>query len=349
MSQPFGTKGENGSVRININIMRCRCWLAVCLLLGLQAPLVEAAKIFRCVDDKGHVTFQQTPCASSMAGEGAGKLEPSGEGRHFLWRLTSGEATVYLLGSVHFGTDRMYPLPPVIDAAFAKADALVVEVNTVALDPVATARLVAQMGNYQDGSSLREVLGDADWQKLRQAAAAVGIPFQVLVRQKPWFAAMSLAVAALQRSGFDSRWGIDAHFLARASAEGRPVMELETMEEQLRLFDELSLEVQRAMLRQSLYELEHSGEFFGAMLDAWQRGDAAALETLLKAGFEDTAAGREMYEVFLTRRNVRMAQKIERLLAARRTYFVIVGAAHLLGEESILDLLARRGYRADRF
>ncbi len=334
---------------MRINIMRCRCWLVVCLLWGLQAPSVEAAKIFRCVDDKGHVTFQQTPCTASVGGEGAGKLEPPGKGRHFLWRLTSGEATVYLLGSVHFGTDRMYPLPPVIDAAFAKADALVVEVNTAALDPVATARLVASLGNYQDGSSLREALSDLDWQKLREAAAAVGIPFEMLVRQKPWFAAMTLAVAALQKSGFDSRWGIDSHFLARASAEGRPVMELETLEEQLRLFDDLSFEVQRALLRQSLYELEHSGEFFGAMLDAWQRGDAAALQALLKAGFEDTAAGREMYEVFLTRRNVRMAEKIERLLAQRRTYFVIVGAAHLLGEKSILSLLTRRGYRADRF
>ncbi len=324
--------------------MRFKILFIICLLLGLSASPAMAAKIYRCVDARDHVTFQQTPCPEPEADTTTSHQD----GRHLLWRLAAAESTVYLLGSIHFGEAGMYPLPAGIEAAFASADVLVVEVNTAALDPARTARLVAFLGTYQDGGNLRQAVDGATWQKLQQAAEAMGLPVKMLARQKPWFAAMTLAMAALQKSGYDSRWGIDTHFLQRATAEGMPIMELETLEEQLRLFDDLPAAVQQAMLLQSLHELERSAKYFGTMLKAWQRGDATALERLIKSGFEDTAEGRQMYEVFLTRRNIKMTDKIEQLLSGRRTYFVIVGAAHLVGEEGIVSLLAQRGYQASQ-
>ncbi|MFQ5487803.1 MAG: TraB/GumN family protein [Gammaproteobacteria bacterium] len=321
--------------------MKPRILLIVCLLALLAGP-APAATVYRCIDGKGHVSFQQLPCNGLAVSSPPATADA---GHHMLWRLDGGSTTVYLLGSIHFGNADMYPLPAVISDAYAVADALVVEVNMAALDPTETAALISELGTYRDGGNLKEMLDAATWDRLEQVAHRLGIPSRILALQKPWFAAMTLAVVALQKSGYDERWGIDKHFMEQAAGSGKPILELETLMEQLGMMDRLSPRVQQAMLLQSLHEVERSGDYFGAMVAAWQQGDVAALEQLVAEGFSESPAGRRMYEVFLTQRNSRMADKIEALLGERRTYFVVVGAAHLVGQEGLVHLLQARGHR----
>ncbi len=271
------------------------------------------------------------------------------ERHHMLWRLEGEDATIYLLGSIHFGSADMYPLPAVVRDAYTAADALVVEVNMAALDPNETAALIASLGTYRDGGSLKDTLDAASWDRLERVAGRLGIPSPLLAMQKPWFAAMTLAVVALQKSGYDERWGIDNHFMEQAAGSGKPILELETLRGQLGMMDHLSPRVQQAMLLQSLHELERSGDYFAAMVAAWQGGDTAALERLVAEGFEDSPEGRRLYEVFLTQRNTLMADKIEALLGERLTYFVVVGAAHLVGQKGLVHLLQARGHRLRQF
>ncbi len=319
------------------------------LLLFALAGQALAAQIYRCRDEGGGVLFQQTPCGGLAVEQGTASAAPAGvRGRHMLWRLREKGASLYLLGSIHFGTGQMYPLPAVMEEAFAAADALVVEVDMTALDPQEAARRMAAAGLYQDGHSLKQALDAASWKRLADVAGRLGIPVELLAMQKPWFAAMNLAVAAIQASGYDSRWGVDNHFMEAAAAEGKAIIELESFDQQLALLDGLSPAAQRAMLLESLYELEQGADYFSALLGAWRRGDAPALARLVEAGFEDTPEGRALYEAFLTRRNRRMADRLEKLLAKGGRYFVVVGAAHLVGQEGLVQSLQARGHHLEQ-
>ena len=323
-------------------------WTTLLLLSLIMPGQVPAAKVYRCHDEAGGTLFQQIPCGGLVPEEDDAATRSHQRERHILWRLREKGVTLYLLGSIHFGNTRLYPLPPVMEEAFVAADALVVEVDTTALDPREAAGRMAAAGLYGEGGSLRRIVDDAAWRRLSRVAGRLGIPQELLAMQKPWFAAMNLAVAAIQASGYDSRWGVDRHFMEAAAAEGKSIIELEGLSTQLALMDGLPAAAQRAMLMESLREAEDGGDYFSELMDAWRRGDPAELARLVEAGFEGTPEGRVLYETFLARRNRAMADRLEQLMAKGGRYFVVVGAAHLVGPAGLVRQLRARGHRLEQ-
>ncbi len=265
-------------------------------------------------------------------------LAPAAPAQSLLWKATSPRGTVYLLGAIHLMRPEAYPLPDAIEKAYAETDALVLEMDLAQAQSEA-GRVMAR-GLYADGSGLCDHVADTTCALVEQQAGAALAP--AIGRMKPWLAGMTLSVAALQQAGYRPELGLDAHFHARALADGRPRFGLETMDEQIGFLDGLAPAEQEQMLYLSLREAARTVAQVDTLAALWQRGDADALLGLAGADLEALPQFRER---LLAGRNRAWVPQIEALVAEGRTPFVVVGALHLLGSDGVLALLERRGYR----
>ncbi|MDH4063845.1 MAG: TraB/GumN family protein [Acidobacteriota bacterium] len=271
-----------------------------------------------------------------MAGM-AGAQEPA---KHFLWKVTASTgAEAYLLGSVHVLTPAFYPLDPSIDRAFASSKVLVEEVDLDEMTNPATMMGLVAKAMLPDGQTLDQVVAKDTFEAVRARAESHGVPLMLLQRMKPWMAAVTLTTAVLTRAGFDSSLGIDKHFFDRAKAADMPRRALETVTYQFDRLDGLGATMQEASLKAMLADIEVQAGNIEVMAGAWKRGDAATLERLLHEGFTDAP---ELAERLLYERNRNWVPHVERCLNEDARCFVVVGAAHLVGPGSLVELLRER-------
>ena len=315
------------------------------LLLGLLFIAPVQAAVFKCADDAGMVRFQDRPCATAELVNVDSELDK--KAKHFLWQASAGKGTLFLLGSIHFGTSQMYPLPMVMTSSFNKSDTLVVEADIGNVDQIQLAQLLASKAMYPDGLNLRQHLSAETWQKLEQVAQSMGISVELLNMQKPWFVSMTLTALALKQLGFSEDKGIDAHFLSLAKGK-KKVVELEGIAWQLSLFDQLTSAEQVMMLEESLRELDEGKAFFDKMLRFWSAGDAAGIQSMFDEGLMAEDSGERLNQLVMLDRNKSMAEKLHALAEKGGQYFVVVGAGHLSGAEGIVARLKQRGYQINQ-
>ncbi len=335
--------------------------LAAGLVLLFVLP-ASAAKAYRC-DGPDGVRFQDRPCAGAYRSEAppATILEPpprpdtgpvaaaTGESRAFFWSAEKASgARFHLLGSIHFGLPDFYPLPDPVVAAFDGADALVVELDILAADPLVTARTFARNGLYDDGTTLEEQLPAETWRRLVRLTAPLGLAEPMLQPQRPWLVAMTLGSLSIKQAGLSEQLGIDLHFLQRARRQGKPVIELEGLERQATLLASLSPRAQIAMLEDSLRILEQGPDYYQRMVEIWRRGDPQALERLMRESLSGGEGSAELDRAIIIERNHAMMEKLRELADKGGDYFVVVGAAHLVGPSGLVNLLRRAGYRLQR-
>ena len=256
-----------------------------------------------------------------------------------MWQVDGKTNSVYLLGSIHLLREQDHPLPSVVDRAYDDAEVIVMELDMDDMDPAYTQMAFNRAGGLTDGTTLRDLMGDAAYARAEDAAAAVDIPLDMLAQSEPWLAAMTVEIMLLYRIGFNPMLGVEMTMTTRAVNDGKPIEGLETVDEQLAFLDGLPLEVQSEMLIQTLAEGAALGESIDALIDAWRHGDMATLESGLLDAIEEQS---ELHEVLISNRNRRWAEAIAGWLGDDRDYLVIVGALHLVGDEGVPALLAKR-------
>lgn len=260
---------------------------------------------------------------------------------HSLWSLQGKTNTVYLLGSVHF-LNESEKLPAVVDEAYQDADVLVMEIDMDDLDPVETQQVTLELGMLPAGQSLEQQLGKPTYAKLSARAQEVGIDPMLLNRFQPWFAAMTLVQLQLVKMGLAATSGVEQRFTARAVADKKPIHGLETLREQLGMLAGLPERQQREFLLYSIDDADRMADEIDELLSAWRRGDSKALAALLAEGFEQYP---DLYRPLTTDRNRRWLGQVEALLDDRENYLVIVGTLHLVGKDSLIDLLESKGHK----
>jgi len=265
---------------------------------------------------------------------------PAHAGNLPLWELEGTEGHVLLMGSVHFLRSTDYPLPPQLDAAYAAADTLIMEIDMDDLDPMTAQAVLASIGTNENGASLQDTLGESDYAEAAQLAEELGIPLGLFEAFKPWFAALSITQLRMIQLGFDPAWGIETRMTANAQAEGKTVLGLETLEEQLSFMDNLDAETQRLFLLQSLEDATEVQEEVQSIVAAWRSGDTDALEQLLIEGLQETPL---LFDSLLTQRNQNWVPQIIELSEQPGNHLVIVGAMHLVGDNSVLNMLEDQG------
>jgi len=278
----------------------------------------------------------------ALVAAGAALLPAQAPARHFLWTVRGeGPTVAYLLGSLHVLTPEYYPLAEPIERAFEASGTLVEEIDLAEMDAPATLMAAMSRAVFLDGRTLNQVVSADLYSRIEQRSGPAGLPPHVLNRMKPWMAAVSLMAPALEQAGFDPSMGVDRHFYARARALGMPIEALETVAYQIDKFDALPLPVQVQMLEAVLDDVDTQITQVQVIADAWARGDLGAMEQLLLDGFRDAPA---LAEPLLLERNRQWIPKVEACLARPRPCFIVVGAAHLVGPDSVVALLSEKGY-----
>lgn len=321
--------------------------LLTVLLFAWLVPGAEGA-VYRCPGPQGHPLFQDHPCTGTAAPAAAPAPAATG-GKHFLWRVEGKQGSAWLLGSLHFGTPALYPLPAPVTAAYEGSSALVVEADILSGKGQSALLEVAQQGSYLDGTTLRDHLQPATWNALERFTRRHQLPTELIALQRPWLAALTVLGVALRGAGFDETLGIDRHFLQQARGR-KPILELESVGGQMQLFADFSEAEQEEMLRQSLAEGDEGTDYFRRLISAWRQGDTLTVERLVREDFtDDGALGEAMKERLFTARNISMSDSIQALLEkGGGPYFVVIGAGHLVGEDSVVARLRQRGYTVTR-
>ena len=263
-----------------------------------------------------------------------------------MWRVTKDTTTIaWLVGSVHVLTKDAYPLPAIYERAFAESHTLVEEVDLGAASDPALVLPIAAQAMLTDGRTLSTLLDRETAALVAAKATAAGLPMLAVERMKPWLAAMTLAVPALQRAGYDPSLGLDRHFYDRAQAIVRPVRGLETAASQIAALDALPMPVQIDMLKAVLSDIETQVSGVAEIVRAWRAGDVAALERLLLDEFRESP---DVYQRVLVDRNRAWVPQIAACASEAAPCLVVVGGAHLVGTDSVVAMLTTAGFRVEQ-
>lgn len=259
-----------------------------------------------------------------------------------LWQVADEDTTIYLFGTVHaLPKDNAGWFDGRIERAFGASDELVTEVD---IGNVAdSGKSLQAAGMLPEGQSLRGMMTPENRMEYEAALVSLGLPVEALDRLEPWFAAMTLSLLPLLRQGYDTQSGVELSLGSKAG-DTKKRAALETIEQQIALFDGLPVEAQLAFLDQTVEAVPEAKPTLDAMVAEWIEGDAVALANLLNAEMTDPA----LYARLLTQRNANWAGWIEQRLEQPGTVFIAVGAGHLAGKGSVQEQLRKRGLKVTR-
>ncbi len=283
--------------------------------------------------------------ACGQAGPGP-EVKPATPAQPGLWSVADEDTTIYLFGTIHM-------LPPgtswrsaEVDQAMARSQALYLEADVVS-DPAGQAAMVQRLGLLPAGERLSNKLSAEQVSQLRIAASRMGVTMETLEQTQPWYAAVLITNAAIRAAGYSTDGGVEAGLRDDARNAGKEMRYLETMESQISALAGLSPETQSAYLSFTIADLDQAAASLGQMVSAWRTGDADGLARVLIE--DDMARLPQLKEVLLDRRNADWARQLAALLSKEPgEFFVAVGAAHLVGPDSVQEHLKTLGIENTR-
>jgi len=259
------------------------------------------------------------------------------------WVLESEQAKVYLLGSIHVMRPDMYPLPAPVESAFVESDLTVFEVDMRDSKGIAADRLMQERGFFAGHETIYTQLSEGTLSLLQDYLQANNIDIGQFERVRPWMLSVNIGLIELRKLGFDSARGIDLYYQQKARRDGKPVLALETFEEQIELLSGDSPRVQEIGLKLALQYRDEAPEFIDLLINAWATGDAEAMYEASASDYERHPELAAQFERLLDKRNEKMAVQIGRYLAETdKTYFVVIGALHMGGHKGLLKLLGEK-------
>jgi len=185
-------------------------------------------------------------------------------------------------------------------------------------------------------------------ERLERLLPRFGLAPEAVWRLKPWAVANNLVVLEAIRLGFSPAMSTEAQLFALARERGQPLVEIESVDKQLALFDAAPAELQIAYLEQAIASAENgTGENeIRGLLGAWRRADEASMRKRLETmRASDNAGERWIVDQVIDGRHDAMLAAIERFAASGRLHVVAVGSLHFFGQNGLLDRLRARGYR----
>jgi uncharacterized protein YbaP (TraB family) len=241
----------------------------------------------------------------------------------------------------------MLAFPPAIDEAYARSDELVLEVSLEELESAGTARAAGRYGLIDPPETLRDRVSAETLNAFARYLDQRGDSLSPYLQFEPWALSLQIVAREAARAGLDPRHGVDRHFAHRA--EGRkPIVGLETAVSQLEILSRLPRETQESLLLDTLLHTRDVRHGTEALIDAWARGDDAALEGIFYRPMHETPELSVYFEQLIFGRNENMTQRLASLARDGRLRFVVVGAGHMVGERGIPSLLRDYGFRVER-
>lgn len=280
------------------------------------------------------------PCATAQAQQPAATVEA----HPALWTVRTPTATAYLLGSIHLLPPNVHWQTPTIDAAIKSADVFVFEVP---IDDAATkevADYVARNGTLPQGETLPSLLSPKQLKDYDAALKATGVTAAAVADKRPWLASLVFDIAGAVRANYALDSGVDHVVHLYAESHHKQIESLETVADQLALFTPPDKKLEIAEFDADMKEILSDPNELSDLVSAWEKGDAKHVATLMNSELADDP---KTANALLYDRNQKWFGEIKTMLAQKHTYFITVGAGHLVGPKSVTALLRAAGYQVD--
>ncbi|NVK22285.1 MAG: TraB/GumN family protein [Kangiellaceae bacterium] len=263
-----------------------------------------------------------------------------------IWKIEHNGKTSYLFGSIHGGDKSMYPLPEHITNAFNESEVLAVEIDLSKVNQMEMAQMVQTLA-IDFENPLPTVLSEKTKQEFDKYCETAKNVCNMVNNFEPWMAAMTVEAFEFTKAGYSENYGIDKHFVS--NAEGKEIVELESLGSQLNMLDQMPVALQDLML---LGAVSKEGDDFSELMTAWKTGNIE--QVLVQAEQESKELGidpvllEQLNEIFLYQRNQAMADGIAEVIVSGKSIFAVVGALHYAGEKSVNHYLEEKGFKVER-
>lgn len=289
----------------------------------------------------------QRRASSSLACLFALAVPVSGLAESAVWRVTGGASSVYLAGTVHKLTPRQYPLPAEYEAVYDLSDVVVFETDIGAMQSPDVQVRLAERSRLPQGETLRSTLSGPAYEALGEYCDEIGFPLETLETLRPEAAMLTLLAVTMQSLGITAP-GVDEHFFERARSDSKDTLALESVDKQIELLMSLAGGDPDRFVEQSVDDLREARR--GALVDGlqiWRDGEESALiEHFVN---DQMLYSPEIYQSLLVDRNREWLHAIRGYIDTPETELVLVGVAHLVGDDSLVALLENEGYELERY
>ncbi len=325
---PLGRRGRLRRALLGLSVALCILGLAGCA--GDSTPIPSEAQSWDVARDQVLVSTPATP---------------------LFYRIDGGPgATLLLLGTVHLGPEEGWVFSEALRDGLEHADSFVLELDLRKIREESVASRLAELVVIESPKTLLDLVSPETAKVIAEndtLLTELGLPANARKRLKPWYIAMGLVESTTQRAGLTTK--ASAESIIEAAIGSKPVLGLETFEEQLALLNGIDPTLQDMMLRDTLSRLDEAVADTRDLTLAWHRGDVAYFEKLAREGVDEMPEFDRFYEIILGDRNRRWMPKLRSLLddpeRKGEFAFVGVGALHLVLEDGLLELFRQSGYR----
>ncbi|MEM1234930.1 MAG: TraB/GumN family protein [Pseudomonadota bacterium] len=295
-------------------------------------------------------TTQPTDAGTTTAPEPTAErpVEPAREdlppvGEPPIWTLSDADTTIHLFGTVHILKPETEWKTSTLETVLGEIDALYFEADVASPEAAAEmARLVPQLGVFTDGTKLSDLLDPEELREVEEAATLIGLPMAAIEPMKPWLATVQMSVLALQKQGYAADSGVETVLTSEALDRGIPLRFLESAAEQLNFFADLPIDDQVEFLVTSSIQIEDDPNLLDTLVEEWAEGDVDDLAAILAE--PDMMGSDGVYDVLIVERNQNWVSQIKSLMEAEAgTFLMAVGAAHLAGDDSVVEMLRAEG------
>lgn len=267
-----------------------------------------------------------------------------GDYNGYFWEIKNGDAKVYLFGSIHMADESLYPMSEMVEKAFESSDYLGVEAD---VSNMAAVQSTISLMMYEGDDTVYNHLSEEGIEKFEAICEELKIQPKMLEKFRVWAVGSNLLSLQLLKSPYSANEGVDMYFMDKAKAMDKEIIELEGLEFQINLINSFTDEEQETTFLSGLGTTEETIADFEDMYNKYLDANDDVMTGYLFS--EETPAFENNVEDKLLRdRNIGMADKIEEYLKTDKTYFVVVGVAHYLGDESVVRYLEDKGYEVNR-
>ena len=374
--QPFQKSGIAAFLTVSRAIALITALLLALSLFGCARPVQAVPTTEEKAHDTSYETVQSGESAQTRPETGtqdtpadqAQAQTQTTDGNHpMLWevRAKNGAGHLYLFGSIHVAEPSLYPLPETVEKAYEGCSSLAVEFDTTGIqeDMGIQMQMLSSM-LFTDGRDIHDVLDDELYAEVKSFLTENGVPYSPMydVYNASFWNSL-IDEVFLGKCGLNADHGVDAYFLEKAHAEGREILEVESLGFQMDLLSSVPDELMSVMIEGAVSQTqEEYNEAIEELYSAYSSGDEKKLEELVyisadESELEDLGPAErtlllsqidDYNKSMLTDRNAGMAKAAERYLESGKSVFFVVGAGHMVGESGIPKLLANDGYEVNR-
>ena len=232
-----------------------------------------------------------------------------------------------------------------IEEAFAGSSVLAVETDVGPRAKEKVGKFILENALYPEGDTLEKHVSPETYNLVRRKLPFLGTAGAD--RMRPWALALTAATIEYLKMGLDPEYGIDRYFLEKAEGQ-KKIVELERYDHVVRLLQGLPEGIQDLFLFYTLVDLETAGREADNIVAYWSAGDVQGMEEVIYRSRDEYPKLLPVYDILVTRRNRTLADAIEGILRKGESCFIVVGAAHLVGKDGILERLRRKGYKVEQ-